>query len=371
MSKLHEVLDVELLNKHLEDGVVRKQVHPLYSELVIYNYTEKAQFDRIWDEVTNFCRGFIVAGDEVLARGFNKFHNLNTEYIPETLEANLPKEIPEMTDKLDGSMGIVYRWDGQLWVATRGSFDSEQARWATQYLRNHYVQAGLEPEWPEGLTPVCEVIYAENRIVVSYDFEGLIFTGLVDNATGRKQPRNMLEEVCKRNLLPVVEVFSKTLAEAAAENIPNKEGYVLEYSNGVMVKVKFSEYVRLHRILTGLNPKAIWEMLAEGQDTAIDAILADSTMPKSFIEWFSGWVEQLRARYKEIEYRAQDVYTHRPIISLGTDVKLARKTAAQYFTRTPDLSSILFAMLDGREYAGIIWDKLKPKGNETFKKDGE
>jgi hypothetical protein len=371
MPKLQEVLNVELLNKHLEDGVVRKQVHPLYPELVIYNYTEKAQFDRIWDEVTNFCRGFIVAGDEVLARGFNKFHNLNTEYVPETLEANLPKEVPEMTDKLDGSMGIVYFWDGKWWVATRGSFDSEQARWATKYLRDHAVRKGIEPNWPEGFTPVCEVIYPENRIVVNYDFEGLIFTGLVDNVTGRKQPRNVLETVCERNGLPVVEVFDKTLAEAAAENIPNKEGYVLEYSNGVMVKVKFSEYVRLHRILTGLNPKAIWEMLAEGQGDAVDAILADPTMPKGFVDWFSGWVEQLRARYKEIAYRATEVYTHRPIINLGTDVKLARKTTAQYFIRTPELSSILFAMLDGKQYASIIWDKIKPKGNDTFKKDGE
>ena len=127
--------------------------------------------------------------------------------------------------------------------------------------------------------------------------------------------------------------------------------------------MKFAEYVRLHRVLTGLNPKAIWEMLAQKSDVAVDAILADPKMPVTFISWFKGWVEQLREKYAEIEREALALYAARPASSV-------RKDQALYFISTR-YKALLFAMLDGKDYAGIIWDMIAPKGNQTFKKDGE
>src|SRR5208337_1932600 len=277
---LKEILPFDLLEKHLADGVVRRQTHPRYFELAIYNYTERAQFDRIWDDVTNVCRGLIVAhGEVVVARGFNKFHNLNTEYAPETMEDNL-HGLPLVTAKLDGSLGILYNWDGQWWIATRGSFDSEQARWATKWLRQH--SAWLESQELGRYTPVFEIIYGANRIVVDYDYEALVLLALINNRTGLEVPRDLLDEFGETCQFPVVKRFDKTLAECAAEDNLNEEGYVLTYPNGVKVKVKFAEYVRLHRILTGLNPKGIWELLANGTCTMVDLILADQKMPVGF-----------------------------------------------------------------------------------------
>lgn len=367
---LKNILPFDLFKRMLDEGYIRSQVHPLYPELVIFNYTEAAQFDRLWNEATNVCRGLIVCiangvldGDaEVLARPFNKFHNLNTTYVPETVEANLPNEAPLVTTKLDGSMGIIYIYDNKMWVATRGSFDSEQARRATAWYRQHISM--FTPHWYEGITPVCEIIYPENRIVVDYDFEGLVLLSMIDNKTGRELDRREVEVWADVNVLQIVDKFDKSLAECAAENTLNEEGYVLTYSNGVKVKVKFAEYVRLHRILTGLNPKAIWEMLAQNSGAAVDAILADPKMPTTFISWFKGWVEQLRGKYAEIEREAQAVFAARPQTT-------ARKDQALYFMQTPKHKSVLFAMLDGKNYAPIIWDMIAPKGNQTFKKDGE
>ena len=377
---LKDVLPVDLLLKHIEDGVVRKQVHPDYpDQLYILNYSEKAQFDRIWDAVTNVCRGLIVAitpeGDAVLARGYNKFHNLNTTYVPETMEENLPNETPLATEKLDGSMGLPYYWDGQYWVATRGSFASDQAKWATAWLRKHFDDKfryfGSPLDNFIGTTLVCEVIYAENRIVVNYDYEGLVATGLIDLVTGRELDRGTLESVAVQAGIPVVKRFDKTLAEMTAENNLNEEGYVLTYSNGVKVKVKFEDYKRLHRVLTGLNPKSIWEMLEAGQTEGINAILNDKTMPVPFVLWFRGWVEQLCLRFAEIEKRAMRVFVDRPKPDSDFGPALERKRAALYFQKTPELCSILFAMLDGKDYHSIIWDRLRPKATDTFKKDGE
>ena len=412
MTELRDILDYDLLLKHLAAGVVRSQIHPLYpSELSVFNYTEVAQYDRIWDNVTRQCRGLITAGrpgkEIVLARGFNKFFNLNTDFAPETLEANLPNEIPLVTEKLDGSMGIIYYWDDKVWVATRGSFMSEQAQWATRWLRDrmaedvevdnnnilHYLTVG------DDHTLIAEIIYSSNRIVVDYDYEGLILTGCVDIETAEEVDREVLEEIGEACGLLVVKRFTKSLAECAGENTPNAEGYVLTYpSTGLKVKVKFEEYVRLHRILTGLNPRAIWEMLvppsmlvqqpkekvnpedgtiAEARRATVDSILNDPKMPATFIEWFGGWVNQLRSQYAGIEARAKDAFSYRrfkgPWATEPTPeaLRMVRKAHAEDFMKTPELKSILFAMLDGHEYETIIWKMLKPRGDAPFKKDGE
>jgi RNA ligase len=365
---LKNILPFDLFKQMLDTGYIRSQVHPKYPELLIFNYTEASQFDRVWNAATNACRGLILRlangtldGDaEVMARPFAKFHNLNTEYAPETMEANLPAEAPLVTMKLDGSMGVAYFYDGQWWIATRGSFDSDQARWATEWYRSH---GTVLPSWPEGATPVCEVIYAENRIVVDYDFEGLVLLSIIDNETGQELSRFDVEMWGAVNEIRVVSKFDKTLAECAAENTSNEEGYVLTYSNGVKVKVKFGEYVRLHRILTGLNPKTVWEMLSQNQIEAIEKLLTDPKMPESFVNWLREVTADLNAKFAEIELQAQAVFAARP-------ASPARKDQALYFVQSP-YKSILFAMLDGKQHAEIIWDRIKPKIIKTFKKDGE
>jgi RNA ligase len=374
---LHDILPYDLFKQMLDGGYVRSQAHPQYPELVVLNYTEAAQFDRVWNAATNVCRGLIVAcgpngldGDAVVwARPFSKFHNLNTEYVPETMEANLPGGVPLVTEKLDGSMGTLYQWDGQLWIATRGSFDSDQARWATAWARKN-VNYRL---YPADSTPVFEIIYQQNRIVVDYDFEGVVLLSIIDNATGYEYPRDSVEMFAAMHGFSVVPKFDKSLAQCAAENNPNEEGYVLTYTKWdghgapvppTKVKVKFAAYVRLHRILTGLNPKSVWEMLSLKQDGAIAVLLSDEQMPETFKTWFSGWVTQLRFRYAEIETEAKAVFVGKPG---GT-----RKDDALYFTKTAKpLTGILFKMLDGKPHDEVIWDMIKPKATDTFKKDGE
>ena len=298
----------------------------------------------------------------MLARGFNKFHNLNTEYVPETQEANLPPGLPLVTEKLDGSMGILYVWDGKVWMATRGSFDSDQARWATAWVRSKMPEFARHAH--ASYTAVFEIIYAENRIVVDYDFEGCTLLSLIDRATGREIPRDLAEAFAATWGVAVVPKFDKTLAECAAEDKANEEGYVLTYSNGVKVKVKFSSYVRLHRILTGLNPKSVWEMLSLKQDEAVATLLADELMPESFKTWFSGWVTGLRAQYAGIEREAKEVFGGKPGGS--------RKNDALYFMEiAKHLTGVLFKMLDEKPYNEVIWGMVRPKATDTFKKDGE
>ena len=47
-----------------------------------------------------------------------------------------------------------------------------------------------------------------------------------------------------------------------------------------------------------------------------------------------------------------------------------RKQFALYAVAKPPLTPVLFAMLDGKDYAPIIWKMVRPRGDEkTFKVD--
>jgi len=125
-------INVSLLNEMIESKMVRVQRHP-YANLWIYNYTEHAQFSRTWNEVTLMCRGLILDENfNIVARPFPKF--FNKEELSEGDIPNLPFDVFE---KMDGSLGIMYWVDGVPYIATRGSFESEQALHVGTYPKSH------------------------------------------------------------------------------------------------------------------------------------------------------------------------------------------------------------------------------------------
>ena len=73
-------LSLNILNKYHEEGLLYKQVHPTLP-LTIWNYTEKVQYEGLWDEVTLACRGLITddTGTPVV-RPFKKFFNYDAAF---------------------------------------------------------------------------------------------------------------------------------------------------------------------------------------------------------------------------------------------------------------------------------------------------
>jgi RNA ligase len=54
-TRISDLFDVAELETLINDGYVRRQVHPS-APLSILNYTEKAQYERVWTDVTRRCR---------------------------------------------------------------------------------------------------------------------------------------------------------------------------------------------------------------------------------------------------------------------------------------------------------------------------
>ncbi len=113
------------IKRRIDDGLIIVRKHPVL-DIYIYNYTKRTQHDELWDSYTERCRGLIMDGNgNIINNPFPKFFNLGQK--EELMIHNLPLEMPSITEKLDGMLGILYQEGDKPAIATRGSFDSPYA----------------------------------------------------------------------------------------------------------------------------------------------------------------------------------------------------------------------------------------------------
>ena len=86
-------VDLTELRKLVEAEIVDEIPDPEGSPLRIYNYTFRAQIDKIWNPITRASRGLVVGLDGVIhARPLEKFFNAGEA--PETRWEALPAQVP-------------------------------------------------------------------------------------------------------------------------------------------------------------------------------------------------------------------------------------------------------------------------------------
>jgi len=350
---------LETLEKYYQDGLIQKQTHPNY-DLTIWNYSPKVQYDKSWDSVTIQCRGLVTnSNGEIIARPFKKFFNYD-EHTPE----EIPNEYFEVYEKMDGSLGILFYYNGEWIMATRGSFTSPQAIKGKELLGKYNFER-LHPDY----TYLFEIIYKENRIVCDYDFEDIVLLGIINTKTGDEvnlhsdnediRLKNMISNIGFR-----VVMLYKTWGEGydlLQEEIPkDKEGYVIRFKNGFRMKIKGDEYKRLHRILTNISNRDIWEYLKENKP--FDEIL--DKVPDEFYNWVKGTKESILNNFKKIEEEYKWIFK----VIMRTDDVNDRKVFASYASKYKH-PSILFSMYDNKKYEQIIWKLIYPEYSKPFKKD--
>jgi RNA ligase len=345
--KIHELLDIWLLNDMIIEGYVRFGTHKEFPELRIFEYTAKTMFERKWNSVTMKTRGLIVNWDtkEVLARPFDKFFNYGEPSQEEQHELDLSDEV-EVYDKLDGSLGIRYvRPDGRSAIATKGSFHSEQADWATKQL-HLYMTTHLD----DNLTWLFEIIYPENRIVVTYGFEGLVLLGARDIETGDEYfPEDLLEWKGRK----ATHFRYKTLREALeASPRRNAEGFVVYLPEfDVRVKIKQEDYLKLHKTVFSFGPQYIYDRLDQGQSA--EQIL--SGLPDEFEEealsLIHGFLVPFMGLRAKVLLQYQDIYRD------GMSREEFADKAMQY-----ENWKFLFTLFNkDPEHAEKIWKTLNPE----------
>ena len=343
-------MNKDKLDKLVGEGWLISQVHPTL-DLTIYNYSQKTQYEKMWNEETLSCRGLVLdSWGNVVARPFKKFFNLSE------VEGEIPDLPFEVFEKMDGSLGIFFWYNGNPIFASRGSFTSDQSKVGWEILK------GMDyKNLKRGVTYLFEIIYPENRIVVDYgDTEKLVLLGAVETSTGEEIPYSGIGENLERFELVRKWANKKSISELAKENDLIREGYVLRFSNGYRVKVKFEEYCRLHKIITNVSNIDIWEKLKDG--LPLNEIL--DKVPDEFYGWVKNTENRLREEFQDTLGDSEKIlYSIRK--KLGDS---ERKVYAEEIKKNIN-PGILFNLLDGRNPDQVIWKLVRPKWAKPFRED--
>ena len=313
--KLDQLLDRDLLAWHITQRHVSARCHPLL-DLTILSYTHRCVYDAAWDDVTTKCRG-LVYDDEfnVVARPWPKWWNFSDARHPETLLENLPKSQPEITEKLDGFLIIGFNYDGHKVFASRGSFTSDHAKWATKWFEEH--PCGFADDE----TYLFEGISKTLRIVLKYEQEAAPLLSIIKNEDGHEYSSTIRKywAVYRGTNWPMVETFcQRGIDELATENREGHEGYVLTWRHpdqpSFKIKIKHADYVRLHRATFGLTDHAVWTVLRDG---GLPQQALDVADPEAR-QWIVGVENRLADRFLALNMEVSKCLSSMPTEIVGT-----------------------------------------------------
>jgi T4 RnlA family RNA ligase len=350
-------IDIEIINKYVNEGLVEKNSHPTFP-IAIYNYSRETQFEGKWDDITKRCRGLVLDNDgNIIAKGFDKFFNMEEHSLSE-----IPDETFEVFEKMDGSLGILFWYQGNWIFASKGSFTSEQAMRGREILSKYDIQP-----LPKGYTTLVEIIYPENRIVCDYgDEESLVALSMISNVSGKEFDYSSMVQVCEVVGFPVVKRYDgiKDYYDLKETIDNDKEGFVIRFRSGFRMKIKGEEYVRLHRILTGFSNINIWETLKDGKD--INEFL--EKVPDEFDKWVKNVVKDLRYSYFQISESAGKLYDGHMYGKYNDKEPVTDRKEFAEWVHSQDyfLQPILFKMFDKKDYSIYIWNLIRPIYSKPF-----
>jgi RNA ligase len=225
------------------------------------------------------CRGLIFdeKTGQVIARGYHKFFNVNER--PEVLDYNIDMTQDFIVlEKLDGSMLRPVRP-----LDKRGPNDP--IRWGTMMgwtpiadLVNDFVNTSsrgykklvIDCE-NNDVTPIFEWCSRKQPIVIDYENDALILTGMRHNVNGEYIPYSEMQAYGVLYDIPVVKAFEKSTRDLKSfinyvRGVKNMEGYIIRFATGHMTKLKADDYCFRHNAFELLqSEKDIVQLVVEGK----------------------------------------------------------------------------------------------------------
>jgi T4 RnlA family RNA ligase len=181
----------------------------------------------------------------------HKFFNLNQ--VPESqysLVADLG--IRSIYNKEDGSVASFIRLpNGSVLGKSKMSFESDQAAGMNRLYKSNadlkrFVDWSLEKDY----VAVFEYVAPNNRIVLRYLDEELILLRLRDNKTGEYLDLSKFSKEIGSLKVAPSDVASLDELVDLSQSVEDKEGWIIEFSNGLFIKVKTAWYCERHGLLT-------------------------------------------------------------------------------------------------------------------------
>ena len=167
------------------------------------------------------ARGLVVDDDGIiLARPLPKFFN------DFEISGSLPPGPFKVYEKMDGSLIVMFFFNGEPIFSTKGTFTSRQAEKAEEIFKLKYSNLNLDLDY----TYCFEVIYPENRIIVNYeDEEDIFLIAKIHTKTGKEEE---IHDLGFRTVKQFGSVDSiDKLEELKNLDRENEEGFVIKFGN--------------------------------------------------------------------------------------------------------------------------------------------
>lgn len=338
-----------------DNGYITIREHPEDNNIVILNYTDLTTYERRWNKYTMSARGLILDLTDVndngkiyiLAKPFGKFFNYgeNKDY-----EKDIDfSDIESVTEKMDGSLGISYFFNGEIRFATRGSFNSDQAIKATEMWRNKYAD---KFNWIGYInfpyTMLVEIIYPQNRVVVDYKgMKDLVMLSITNLSIMKDEPLSVVKNLASNLGMPVTKEYRydlHKLLEMKKTISANEEGWIIKFGNGKRLKIKGDEYLKVHKAIYGLSDKAKVKAWAEN---TIDELI--KSIPEEFREEIEELKRNLDIQLKITKSILYTTYMHTKEYTNAS--KENRKDFAKMINQVinPEYRKFMFVMLDNND----------------------
>ena len=366
ICKSNDVIFYE--TKHQVDGY----------DISIFNYRLSSYNDFInpvpgkdWDARELRGYTFVFNKDGSLCRRYllmDKFWNLNQ--VPETqYDIVKNKKIVRVTNKEDGSLlTFIELPNGKIITKTKAGLDNEQTVLVNDLIsKNETLSKFVKYCLDLDVIPMFEFVSFRNRIVLNYSEEKLILIKVRDNKTGKyinleefvKNSRFDIEIVPSENFTSLDEMIK------LSETIIDKEGWVVEFEDGQMIKIKSLWYFIHHQLLTEkLNQEnAIIQLILDEQIDDMYAQL-DEKRDTQKIEWINNiqsivlkYIDKTRKEVLELVSKYEGDLT-----KSKEDNKDFIKKFAILYNKEP-LFGIAISFISGKDLMRSIVDMTKRKTN--------
>lgn len=240
---------------------------------------------------------------EILTLPFHKFFNFNECPFSE-FENIKNKKIVKVREKADGSLIQFFMINNNLYSKTKMTCFSEQSAWAMEIInRNENLKKEIVNKIQAGFTPLFEFVSPRNRIVISYSIEELIYLGSRNNSTGEYDFTPL--ENCKNIYCYDVKEDINEVAEIV-NNFEDKEGVVVVFEDGDMVKIKTKDYILLHKTKDNvLNENSLVELIITEKLDDIKSLFSED---ENMIKYVNSMEQIVKTEYNYYINEAEKFY---------------------------------------------------------------
>lgn len=181
-----------------------------------------------------------------------KFFNLNQ--VPDSMYSVVKNyKIRYVNNKEDGSIATFIKLpNGKIVGKSKMGFDNQQALGINKiYKTNEDVKSFVDWCLSNDIVPIFEYVAPHNRIVLRYSLEELILLRLRDNKTGKHiDIKDHIDKIGSIKIAPFEDDHTLDgLIEKSKSEI-DKEGWIVQFDNDQMVKIKTDWYFQRHGLLT-------------------------------------------------------------------------------------------------------------------------